>query len=204
MAIVTAGVVTLGVAAFGAMGGFRKIEREDYEKRKRGNEESDEDQRRIEEAIKRSIEEERKRRNEESEEDQMRIEEAIKRSIEDQERQVLEDVSMRTALNRSEVEYRRIKAREAAIKFNHVRVTHLRKVKQNHIRKMPDWAIEARIAAQKELRMEMTKLVAQKKSLRTKAKMVGRPMKSYKRLYRKYRSVLRKIELVRESMDSSL
>lgn len=204
MAMVTAGVVTLGVAAFGAMGGFRKIERGDYEKRERRNEESDEEQLRIEEAIERSIEEERKRRNEESEEDQRRIEEAIKRSIEDQGRQILEDVSMRTALNRSEVEYRRIKTREAAIRFNHVRVTHLRKAKKNHIRKIRDWAIEARIAAQEELKVEMTKLVAQKKSLRTKAKMVGRPMKSYKRLYRKYRSVLRKIEQVRESIDSTL
>ena len=60
---------------------------------------------------------------------------------------------------------------------------------------------DARIAARKELKKEMTELVAQKKSLREKAKMVRRPMKSCKRLYRKHLSVLRKIEKVRASID---
>lgn len=115
-----------------------------------------------------------------------------------------------------EIERQRIKVRHAAIQFNKVRAEQSIKAKtQNHMRRMKTRHLmmqnharmmgvieDARIAAHEELEREMTKLVAQKKSLRAKAKMVGRPAKSCKRLYRTHRSVLRRIEQVRESIES--
>jgi len=219
--IAAAGVAALGGAAYTgyemyrknpdillvtAMGGFSEGDmREAYERARRKE---------LEEA-------ERKKREEEARKEQENIDRAIELSIEEANLKRFEELTMNIVFNRSkeeENERRRIKARQAAIKFNHARVMQWRKEKTlNHIRRMHERedaiqnhahmmrAIEdARIAAQEDLKEQMTKLVKQKKSLQKKAKMVGRPLKSSKKLYRKHRSVLRQIEQVQESMESIL
>ena len=219
--IAAAGVAALGGAAYKgyeryrtdpdillvtAMGGFSEGDmREAYEKARRKERE----------------EEERKKREEEARNEQENIKRAIELSIEEANLKRFEELTMNIVFNLSEkeeAERHRVKARQGTIKFNHARVTQWRKEKTlNHIRRMNEReaaiqnharmmrAIEdARIAAQEDLKEQMTKLVEQKKTLQKKAKMVGRPLRSSKRLYRKHRSVLRQIKLVRESMVSIL
>ena len=128
--IAAAGVAALGGAAYKgyeryrtdpdillvtAMGGFSEGDmREAYEKARRKERE----------------EEERKKREEEARKEQENINRAIEISIEEANLKRFEELTMNIVFNRSkeeENERRRIKARQAAIKFNHARVTQWRK-----------------------------------------------------------------------------